>query len=68
VGGNDPAGSAWQAWVMIVGITEIFQGRDRHASIPAPGGLLFARGGRGRLASPAAMAGSGAGVGQVSGE
>jgi hypothetical protein len=53
---------------MIVGITEIFQGRDRHASIPAPGGLLFARCGRGRLASPAAMAGSGAGVGQVSGE
>jgi hypothetical protein len=68
VGGNDPAGSAWQAWVMIVGITETFQGRDRHASIPAPGGLPFTRGGRGRLASPAAKAGTGAGVGQVSGE
>jgi hypothetical protein len=53
---------------MIVGITEIFRGRDRLASIPAPGGLLFARGERGRLASPTAMAGAGAGVGQVSGE
>ncbi len=51
---------------MIVGITEIVRGRGRHANIPAPGRLLFARGERGRLASPTAMAG--AGVGQVAGE
>jgi hypothetical protein len=53
---------------MIVGITDVFRGRHRHASIPAPGGLVFARGERGRLASPPVVAGAGAGVGEVAAE